>query len=362
MTRRDVFHFSDSDVFGGAERALLLLLEHLDSDRFRSTLLVPDGAPAALTDGAERLDIEVRTVRPLPLGLAGAAGVPALAGRLGRARPAIFHAHLSWPLAAKWPLAAAVVARVPAVATVQLVPSFTPTRPSYVQGRLLAAGIGTFIAVSRDVERRLVETFGWPREKIVVIHNGTPLEPAPRPRLTADGKPVVLTAARLVDQKGIEVLLDAAAEVPARFLVAGDGPERTRLADYAAAAGSADRVSFLGHRTDVRDLLDAADVFVLPSLYEGTPLAVLEAMAAGRAIVATAIAGTDELVVDGESALLVPPRDAGALAAAIRRLLDDPDLRARLGEAARRRAEAQFGADAVAERVAAVYERLTAGR
>jgi glycosyltransferase involved in cell wall biosynthesis len=364
VSPHDVLHFTDSESFGGAEQALLLLIEHLDPERFRSSLLVPDGrAPDELVERARELGADVQVAPPMPLGLHGAARVPALARQLRRGRPAVFHAHLSWPLAAKFPLAAAVAARVPAVvASVQLVPSFTPTRPSYVQGRLLAAGIGQFIAVSRDVERRLVETFGWPPRKIVVIHNGTRLEPRPMPREAREGEPIVLTVARLVEQKGLGVLLDAAAHVPARFVVVGDGPERAGLVEHATAAGIADRVSFLGHRTDVRDLLDAADVFVLPSLYEGTPLAVLEAMAAGKAIVATAIAGTDELVADGESALLVPPRDAGALAGAIRRLLDDPALRARLGETARRQAEAEFGAGAVARRVAALYERLLARR
>jgi glycosyltransferase involved in cell wall biosynthesis len=358
VSLRHVVHFTDSESFGGAEQALLLLVEHLDPNRFRSSLLVPEGrAPEELVERARQLGADVHVAPPMPLGLRGATRMPALARQLRRDRPAVFHAHLSWPLAAKFPLAAAVAARVPAVvASVQLVPSFRPTRPSYVQGRLLAAGIGRFIAVSRDVERQLVETFGWPRDKIVVIHNGTPLELTPRPRTTPAGEPVVLTAARLVEQKGIDVLIDAAARVSARFLVAGDGPERARLEERAAAL--ADRVSFLGHRTDVRDLLDSADVFVLPSLYEGTPLAVLEAMAAGKAIVATAIGGTDELVEDGETALLVPPSDAAALAAAIRRLLDDPGLRVRLGDAARRRVEEEFGAAAVAERVAAVYGQL----
>src|SRR5262249_5244968 len=134
-------------------------------------------------------------------------------------------------------------------------------------------------------------------------------------------RPVVLTLGRLDAQKGYPVLLEAAAQLPdADFAVAGEGPERDVLEDLAGRLGIADRVHFLGHRTDVPELLAAADVFALPSLYEGSSLAVLEAMAARRAVVSSAVGGTEELIEDGESGLLVPPGDAAALAGAIRRL------------------------------------------
>src|SRR5207249_3082155 len=101
-------------------------------------------------------------------------------------------------------------------------------------------------------------------------------------------RPVILMPARLDGQKGHDVLLRAAAEVPeAMFALAGEGPLRASLEAQAAAAGIADRVVFLGHRTDIPELLAAADVFALPSLYEGSSLAVLEAMAAGRAVVSS---------------------------------------------------------------------------
>jgi len=364
---RSVYYFTDSSEVGGAEEALLLLLAHLDRDRFPPTLLYHAGpAGDELAGRARELGAAVRAVPPLPLGLRGAAGVPRLARALARARPDLFHAHLSWPLAAKYPLAAALLARVPAaVATVQLFPEIRLGPSSRLQLRALAARLSAYVAVSHALGARLTGELGWPPAKLEVIHNGVdparvrrPRDPALRRELGGDGGFVVLAVARLHAQKGLGDLLRAAAELPeARFALAGEGPERARLEAEAGRLGVGDRVRFLGRRADVPELLAAADAFVLPSLYEGSPLAVLEAMAAGLPLVATAVGGTGELVADGESGLLVPPRDPPALARALRRLLAEPETRERLGAAARRRAEA-FTAAATAGRVMALYERL----
>jgi glycosyltransferase involved in cell wall biosynthesis len=117
---------------------------------------------------------------------------------------------------------------------------------------------------------------------------------------------------------------------------------------------------FLGHRSDVPELLRACDVFALPSLYEGSSLATLEAMAAGCAVVSSAIPGTDELISDGQSGLLVPPNDPVALAGALRRVLGDAELRAELGRQARARIEREFTAEAMTRKVVAVYDELLA--
>lgn len=120
-------------------------------------------------------------------------------------------------------------------------------------------------------------------------------------------------------------------------------------------------VRMLGHRSDARMLLDAADVFVLPSRHEGMPLVRLEAMDAGLPLVATRVIGSEEVVVDGETGFLVPSRDARALAVAIGRLLEDPDLRRRFGEAGRRRFESFFTHERMTAATAAVYDELLNG-
>jgi glycosyltransferase involved in cell wall biosynthesis len=165
--------------------------------------------------------------------------------------------------------------------------------------------------------------------------------------------------ARLDPQKGLGDLLEAAARVPdASFVVAGDGPDRERLGETARSLGLHDRVCFLGHRDDVPDLLRSCDVFVLPSLYEGFPLSVLEAMAAGKPVIATAVGGTPEAVSDGETGFLVPPGDPSALAAAIRAVLSDPVLARRLGSAGRERACRTFSAAEMVRHVVRLYEDI----
>lgn len=364
-----VFFYTDSCVLGGAEKAMLMLLGSLDREEWRPTLLLDDRPGAeVLAERAAALGVPVRLVGPLPLGLAGARGVPALARLLRRERPAVFHAHMSSPVACKWGLAAAVLARVPAVlGTVQVGGYEPPDRSAYRQLRALSRGVDRYLAVSHGIANELVGQLHWPREKIDVVYNAVDLArveveapPGLRQELGGgEGRPLVLMPARLDAQKGHRVLFEAIPQVPdALFLLAGEGPERGPLEALAAQLGIADRVRFLGRREDVPQLLAACDVFALPSLYEGSSLAVLEAMAAGIPIVSSAIGGTDELVEDGRSGLLVAPGDARGLAAALRRVLDDPGLRESLSAHARERVEAGLTREQMAARVSGVYREL----
>jgi glycosyltransferase involved in cell wall biosynthesis len=366
---RSVFFYTDSRVLGGAENAMFMLLESLDRDQWRPMLLLED-APGTepLAERAAALDVPLLRVAPMPLGLEGARRVPSLVRLLRRERPDLFHAHMSSPVACKWGLAAAVVARVPAVlGTVQVGGYEPPDRSAYWQLRALARGVDRYLAVSRDIARELVERLGWPEEKVEVSYNAVDLrrvEVEAPPRLreqlgAGETRLLVLTPARLDAQKGHRTLFEAIAQVPdAVFVLAGEGPERQPLEALAAQLGIDERVRFLGRREDVPQLLAACDVFALPSLYEGSSLAVLESMAAGAPVVSSAIGGTDELIEDGSSGLLVPPGDAEALAAALRRLLADPELRTGLATRARERVERDLTRERMAARVTGVYREL----
>ncbi len=143
-------------------------------------------------------------------------------------------------------------------------------------------------------------------------------------------------------------------------MLVGDGPERGALESQVATLGLRDRVQFLGYRPDIPGLLAGCDLFVLPSLYEGLPLSILEAMAAGKPVVATAIGGTDEVIVPDCTGLLVPPGDAPALATAIRTLLADPPLARRLARAGQARVATMFSAAQMVRQVTQVYDELLA--
>jgi glycosyltransferase involved in cell wall biosynthesis len=231
--------------------------------------------------------------------------------------------------------------------------------------------IDALVAVS-DAVRNALTSQGMAdrRGSVTVVRNGVEM-PAPRrgrSEVRADlgltTECVGIIVARIDRFKGHRTLLRVLAEYARKdlvVLVAGDGPERAAIEAEAQGLRLAPtRVRFLGFRSDVADLLAAADFFVLPSLTEGLPLSVLEAMAAALPVISTPVGGVPEVVRDGEEGLLVPVDDGAALGQAIDQLARDPGLRKRLASAARRRAEQSFSFDNMARRYEELYYGLLA--
>jgi glycosyltransferase involved in cell wall biosynthesis len=215
------------------------------------------------------------------------------------------------------------------------------------------------VAVS-DATRESLVRQGYPRERLVTVHNGIEAPEEVEPVRLVEG-PSILEVARLDEAKGQRTLLTALVDVDATAVLVGrdleqGGAYERELRAEAERLGVDGRVVFAGYRDDVPALLAGCDVVCLPSRIEGLPLVVLEAMAYGKPVVATAVGGTPELVVDGKTGLLVAPGDAVALAEALRTVLRDSELAGRLGNAGRERVRTEFSAAAAATRVLRIYE------
>jgi glycosyltransferase involved in cell wall biosynthesis len=261
-------------------------------------------------------------------------------------------------------------ARVPVVLTSEMAADVWKSRWQLAIDRKLAGWTDAVVGNSRAVVD-FYRAAGLPEAKLARIDSGIALAPSPPTDraatrralgVEADAK-VLLFAGRLAPQKAVHVLmaaLDLLQHVRPGVVtwIAGDGPERPRLEGLARGFRLGDRVRFLGARDDVPALLAAADALVLPSRFEGLPNVVLEAMAAGKPVVATAAPGTAEVVVDGETGRLVPVGASLELARALREVLDDPALAARLGEGGRRRVASHYDAAAMIAAYAALYDRL----
>jgi len=230
---------------------------------------------------------------------------------------------------------------------------------------------GTIVAVSDELRRYMVDAL-FPRDRVGVIYNGIDTAPA----ATAEGRRrarsalhldadafVVATVARLDPVKDLGTLVDAFAVLrrwrpSAQLVIVGDGPERHAIAERAARSDVAGAVHLTGYRSDVRSLLPAADLYVSSSVTEGISLTILEAMASGVPVVATAVGGTPEILSDGTTGILVPTRNPDRLAAAMVALAADPARRAALAAAARRRVETAFTIERMVDEYARAYRRL----
>jgi glycosyltransferase involved in cell wall biosynthesis len=237
--------------------------------------------------------------------------------------------------------------------------------------RRMAHWVNGFIAVSNDVEAGILKTIGPVQERITIISNGVDTRryhaPADRSatRCTlgfAEDTILYTVVGTLKEQKGHRYLIEAfgpliSATPHLHLLIVGDGELRGSLESQVRAAGIEGNVHFLGNRNDVPAILAASDVFVLPSLWEGLPMALIEAMASGLPVIATAVSGSQQVVERGRSGILVPPGEVIPLRQAIEALIANPEWARLLGTAARRRIEEAYSAQRQAEEHLVLYHR-----
>lgn len=373
MARITIVYFLTSAVHGGVEEHVLAHLEHLDPGRFATVLACPSQLIEAFGDGLRKTPAEVFPVELSGLSRGDLGNAWRFYRYLRRRRPDIVNCHMFRATLLGAPLAK--LAGVPRV--IATFHGREPWRHGFIKGsfvldRLADRAVDRMIAVCQSSKDYLVRTKGLDPRKITVIHNGRDLstyKPIPETRASKVRQQlgigprhlVVGVVGRLDHQKGHRYLLEAMPEVlrhrsETRLLVVGEGSLLISLQDQAARLRLLSKVIFTGFRRDVPELMAAMDVVVLPSLYEGLPLTLIEAMAMARPVVATAVDGTLDLIEDGVSGLLVPPADPIALARAILHLLDDPDTARRLAEAGRRSVLERFDVRLQIEATARLYE------
>ena len=273
--------------------------------------------------------------------------------------PDIVHASLASPWSCQYAVAAAALARRPRIVAVYQLAVPPVSERQRRAKRLTARAIDRHVGVGKRTSREIERLLGLPIGSVRTIHNGVPDEPT---AMTRGGRrrPLMGAIGRLEVQKGMDVLIRALAEVEdARLLVVGDGSERERLEELARAVGVSERVEWKGWSDTPRSYLGMLDVFALPSRNEGFPLALLEALLAGTAVVATDVGSVAEAIRDGETGLLVPPEDHVALAEALRRLVEDQALGLRMGEQGRQVVLDRFTAEHMAKAFESLYNELT---
>jgi glycosyltransferase involved in cell wall biosynthesis len=361
---------------GGAEHLALLIATRLNRERFASTLCVsrwPPRSPQYREASAPRAleQLDEAGVRLLPLGRRRKVDVRAWARLerfLRRERVHVLHAHKFGSNV--WGTLTGRIARVPVVLAHEHTWSYEgkPLR-RLLDRELVARGADRLIAVSREDRRRMTAIERIDPNRTLFIPNGVPpLPPSSGRDVRAElgiepGVPVIGAVGVFRPQKAHHVLLRAvrtlAHEWPSmQVLLAGDGPEQRALERLTGELGIEHAVRFLGHRSDVSDVLRTLDVAVSCSDFEGSPLAVMEYMDAALPVVATAVGGVPDLIESGVHGLLVPPRDPVALAGAIAELLRDPERGRSMGARGRERRRTEFDIDVLVRRLEDLYCEL----
>ena len=367
-------------VHGGAERLAAEIATRLDPQRFASTLCVTrwtDPGHAASGDLPQRTRERAETagVRFIGLDRRGPWDLPAWAPLVRLLRSGgvqIVHGHMFGSNV--WAVTLGRLASVPVVVTHEHTWAFSGGRlRGIADRRLIAAGSDVVIACSQEDRRRMIERQRIAPTAVRFVPNGIDgRSPTPGRDVRAElgiagAAPVVGSVGALRPQKRFDVLLRAAAVLAPRcpglrVVLVGEGAERARLEALAAELELGDTLLMLGAREDVPDILQAFDVAVTSSDFEGSPLSVMEYMEAGLPVVATAVGGLPQMIHDGVHGVLVPRRDPVALADAIAGLLADPQRRRELGAAGRARRRAEFDLGVMVGRIEQLYEQLYAAR
>lgn len=370
---RRILYVANSAKIGGGNRSLIDLMVRLDRSRFSPVLVLPGVGP--MSDWARLAGVRHAIVPGNDW-----AGRIALLRRGRRmtivgADERVSLVHTMAPTCYR---AAALVGRVlgiPRVCHLGYPPERGEIARSFWSGP--EALVGCFDGQTPPLEAE-VHAIN-PQCRVLDISNGIDvarfspdpqLRAAGRARLAIGDRPLVMIVGHLSEVKGYPVFLRAAAAVkeqhPECHFAALGGETVSvgygaHLRAEADALGLGQSMHFLGFRDDVPAVMAAADIIVLPSWSEGLPLAVLEAMACGKPVIATPVGGVERAIQDGVSGCLIPPGEPATLAEAVMRMLRDPDLAARIGSAARKRAETEFSLDTFVRRIESLYEELLAG-
>jgi len=370
--KRKIFYLVDSLNIGGTETQAVELARRMDPAKYDVTLacLLKEGPLLEKLNGSAVNVVEFHPKGGIdsPRGLYQLARMVAY---LRRGSFDVIHAHDLWSNMIG--LVAGKLAGVPVIVTSQR----DLSHGEWYQGRRkrwLRRAQNASSAVltnARMIREGLVTQEGLAADKVRVIYNGVDLDrfkssPSMRAKLfpgAERAKLIVLVGNMHSDVKGQPTLIAAAPEIvsrfpQARFVLIGDGEKRNEFEAAAQAAGVGDSFMFLGRRNDVAEILAACDIAVLPSAAEGMPNAVLEYMAAGLPVVATAVGGNLEVIADGATGLLVPAGNPAALREALLRLLADEVVALRLARNGRELAEQRFSFDRLTREVGALYEEL----
>ena len=368
-----VVYYIESSGFGGAELMLLNLLQELDRDYWEPILVYhihPGIIP--LIDRVKGLGITTLSV-PSIAGFGDLSGMKALIKKLRELHPAVFHAHLVWNLKCSFGIMCAYLAGAKAIVATQHLYQELQARRFHriykrvIYQKLISMLVDRYIAVSYKQAEHLKKAIIC-RNKVKVVQNCVNVKDFCDRTDSAllksilknnEEKPIVLTVARLSKRKGNGYLIEAATMVPeAIFLFAGDGTEWTNLENQARELNIAERVVFLGQRNDIPELLNACDLFVLPSLQEGLPLSILEAMAASKPVIASDIEGVNEIIINGQNGFLVPPANASALAEKINLVLSDKPLAKRISAKGKEHVTREFSTERMVAGVTNIYEEI----
>jgi len=363
VTIKNVLHLCESSDTGGAESILISLVERLDKSLYRSMVCL-------LSDGWLRVQLEKRKVETVVIPQQRSFDVAwlfRLFRLLNHHEIHIMHSHEFATNVYASVLSS--LTGVPIVATAHGKNYYGDKWRRRAAYRFVARQ-STMVAVSGDLKRFLMERIGIPPGNIRVVHNGIDLSRykiqegnyAVRAELgIRRDQRVIGTVGNLFAVKGQTYLLKACKALVGEFptfvlLIAGEGDQLDLLRKEASDLGIAGNVQFLGFRDDVPSLLQAMDVFVLPSLSEGLPLSILEALALKKPVVATNVGGVPEIMEDGVTGYLVPPRNPEALTDRILLLLREPEVAVRIGQAGRARVEDAFDLETMVREYESLYE------
>jgi glycosyltransferase involved in cell wall biosynthesis len=363
-----VLHVISSGGMYGAEAVILNLARAMEDGPHTVVLGVFDNSPNAnlqMHEAALKQGVESHLIACS--GQVDRAAIARIRALVSEARADVVHAH-----GFKADIYAYLAMRGASVALVSTCHTWYDTdfmvRLYGRLDRLVLRKYARVVAVSDEVRARLLKA-GVREEKVRIVRNGIDLRPFAGAEASLRGElgggTIVGLVGRLAWEKGVDVFLWAAAKVltefpEVRFVVAGEGPDRAKLEALIGELGIGTQVTMLGRREDMAGVYASLDVMVSASRQEGLPMAILEGMASGRAMVATAVGEVPKLVVDGKTGVLVAPEDVDALAGGIAGLLRDEERRARLGAAAREMVRAEYSAERMAEEYLRVYDEALA--